>query len=146
MALPFRELQKAVYQKLTTDAPLLSLLTVDNDNGYYGIYDYVTEETPFPYIVIGEPSMSLEKEVKVEDIVEETLLLHVWHNQATSGKYGNATVYDILSAIHTALAYELVLQNYKVMRVTPSQPRVFDDIDNIRKHGVITFKFQLLKK
>lgn len=146
MALPFRELQKAVYQRLTNDGPLKSLLAVDEDNGYYGVYDYVTEETPFPYIVIGEPSMNLEKEVKVEDIVEETLLLHVWHNQQTSGIVGNRVVYDILSAIHSALAFELVLQNYKVMRVTPSQPRVFDDIDNIRKHGVITFTFQLLKK
>lgn len=146
MALPFRELQKALFQRLTTDAALLSLLAVNEDEGHTGVYDHITEETPFPYIVIGEPSMNLDNDVKIEEIVEETILLHIWHNQQTSNQYGNTVVYEILSAIHNALAYELLLPNYKVMEVRPTQPRVFDDIDNIRKHGVISFTFKLIKK
>lgn len=146
MALPFREVQRALYQRLTSDAALLSLLATNEEEGWFGVYDHVTEDTPFPYIVIGEPLMDLENDVKVEDIIEETLVLHVWHNQQTSGQVGNAVVYEILSAIHSALAYELLLPNYKVMEVRPTQPRVFDDIDNIRKHGVISYTFKLIKK
>lgn len=146
MALPFREVQRALFQRLTTDAALLSLLAVDTEQGYMGVYDHVIEDTPFPYIVIGEPLMDLENDVKVEDIVEETITLHIWHNQQTSGQVGNTVVYEILSAIHSTLAYELLLPNYKVMEVRPTQPRVFDDIDNIRKHGVISYTFKLIKK
>ncbi|GLC89333.1 DUF3168 domain-containing protein [Lysinibacillus piscis] len=137
MALPFVELQTAVYQRLSTDASLLNLVT--------GVYDHVTEETPFPYVYLGEPMLNIDQEVKIEEIVEETIAIHVYHNQATNGEYGNVKVYEIIASIHEALKYKIELTSYEIMQVTPHEPRVFDDIDNVHKHGVITYKYKLLK-
>jgi len=137
MALPFLELQTAVYQMLSNDASLLNLVT--------GVYDHVTEQTPFPYVYLGEPLLDIDREVKIEDIAEETIAIHVYHNQETSGEYGNAKVYEILDAVHEALKYKIELPSYEIMQVTPREPRVFDDIDNVQKHGVITYKYKLLK-
>ena len=137
MALPFLELQTAVYQRLSNDASLLNLVT--------GVYDHVTAGTAFPYVYLGEPLLNIGQEVKIEEIVEETIAIHVYHNQETTGEYGNEKVYAILEAIHEALRYKIELPSYEIMQVTPREPRVFDDIDNVQKHGVITYKYKLLK-
>ncbi|AVK84447.1 hypothetical protein C3943_13135 [Lysinibacillus sp. B2A1] len=137
MALPFIELQRAVYQRLSNDAALLNLVA--------GVYDHVTEDTPFPFVYLGEPILNIDQEVKIEEIAEETIAIHVYHNQATSGEYGNKKVYEIIEAIHEALRYKMAIQSYEILQVTPREPRVLDDIDNVQKHGVITYKYKLLK-
>lgn len=43
-------LQQAIYKRLANDIALNKKVT--------GVYDYVTKETPFPYVTIGEPNMS----------------------------------------------------------------------------------------
>lgn len=137
MTLPFIELQRAVYQRLFNDAALLNLVA--------GVCDHVTEDTPFPYVYLGEPLLNIDREVKIEEIAEETIAIHVYHNQATGGEYGNAKVYEIIEAIHEALRYKIELPSYEILQVKPREPRVFDDIDNVQKHGVITYKYKLLK-
>lgn len=137
--LPELELQTALYERLSSDDKLMSLLAEQ------GVYDYVTSETPFPYVVISEPSL-VDEEVKNADVFDMSVTLHVWHNQQTSGEYGNFKPMQIKAAIYEALNYRLLLQNYEVRRVRVTQNLIFDDIDNICKHGVLTYRFTLYKK
>lgn len=137
MSLPFIELQKALYQRLTNDAVLSSLVTE--------VYDYISEDAKFPYIVIGEPRLRFEN-VKNSDIQEVTVTLHTWHNQAESGDYGNVKSYEILDAIYSALKYKLDVNDWEVVRTQPNEPKIFEDIDQITKHGVITYTFTLKRR
>lgn len=141
LALPFIPLQKAIYQRLISDNQLSTLLAKDENN--LGIYDYITEDTPFPYIVIGEPTLE-EEQIKANEAFDVSVTLHVWHNQQESGNYGNYVPYTIINVIHNIFKYNrLEVEGYEVVRLQFREPKVFDDIDNVLKHGVITLKFVL---
>ncbi|MEH6941526.1 DUF3168 domain-containing protein [Bacillus sp. JJ722] len=132
MAFAFMSLQTAVYQRLSSDIKLNELIT--------GVYDHVPEDTPFPYVVIGEP-IGNPFEVKILNVEEISLVIHVW------SKYeGKKEAYDILNACHNAMKYKLDVQGYKVERTQWENAKVFDDIDGVKKHGVVTLRFILTKE
>jgi Protein of unknown function (DUF3168) len=135
--LSFEELQTALYQRLSNDTTLMSLIT--------SVVDHVSEDTPFPYVVIGEPRISFEN-TKNSDVQEVAITLHSWYNQQLSDNYGNTETYKILNAIYDSLKYKLYVNGWKVVRTVVDEPRVFDDIDNITKHGAITYRFTLQKE
>lgn len=43
-------LQQAIFKRLSEDADLNDVIT--------GVYDYVNQDTPFPYVTVGEPTVS----------------------------------------------------------------------------------------
>ena len=136
LSLPFIELQTSLYQRLSGSNELTSLVS--------GIYDYVTKDTPFPYIHIAEPTLSFEG-VKASNVQELKVTLHAWYNQMESENYGNAEVYRMLNAIYKSLKAPLDVPGWNVVRTKVSNPKVFDDINDILKHGVITYSFTLQK-
>lgn len=137
MALPFLEVQGALYRRLKTDSALSGLVNE--------IYDYVPVDAPFPYIVIGEPRLEFE-DVKNSDVQEMTVTLHAWYSQKSAGKYGNAATYRILDAVYTALKYKLKLESWDIVRTVVVEPKVFSDIDDAVKHGVLTYRFTVKRK
>ena len=66
---PMAPVQAAVLQLLTADATLDALIT--------GVYDYLPEETPFPYVMVGEAT---ESPVNAHDRYgrHTVVTLHVW--------------------------------------------------------------------
>lgn len=132
VGLPFIELQTALYQRLVNDTTLMNLVT--------DVVDHVSEGLIYPYLVIGEPTLNFQ-DVKLTDLSELTVTLHVWCSQNDNA--GNRQTYQILSAVYDALKYKLNVPGYKTVKTVPQQPKVFDDIDNITKHGVITYRFTL---
>lgn len=132
VGLPFIELQTALYQRLVNDTTLMNLVT--------DVVDHVSEGLTYPYVVIGEPTLNFQ-DVKITDLSELTVTLHVWCSQNESA--GNKQTYQILEAIYEALKYKLNVPGYKTVKTVPQQPKVFDDIDNVTKHGVITYRFTL---
>lgn len=135
VGLPFIELQTALYQRLVNDSTLMGLITT--------VVDHVGKGKTYPYVVIGEPTLTFE-DVKLTNLSEMAVTLHIWCNQKES--VGNKQTYQILNAIYEALRYRLTVQGYDVVKTAPQEPRVFDDIDNITKHGVITYRFTLQKR
>ena len=146
MSLPFIQLHEALYQRLSTDAALLSLFAAFHNET--GVYDSITTDTPYPYVMFDNPTLDMDAQVKVETIVNETIYMHVWHDQKAPDKEGyeysgNGIPYRIIEAVYNALRTPLVMPDYKVLQVRPREPRVFSDIDERYKHGVIGFTFKL---
>lgn len=138
MALAFSETQKAIMKRLRETSEVTKLLNQSQQNK--GIYDYVTEDTKFPYIVVGEPIMSLF-EVKNNEVTNLNVTLHIWSTQK-----GNHEIFLLLSAIQEAFKYKLNIVGYKVIKTSWGDARVFLDIDAIHRHGVFVLKLTLEKE
>lgn len=138
MSLVFGALQKAILDRLRSDVAVTSLLNQEKNTK--GIYDYVTESTVYPYIVIGEPRVDAFS-VKSEDVKDYTITLHIWSNYK-----GNSEAYKILSAIYESLKYKLKISGYNTVKTSCSDTRVFTDIDGIHRHGIFVLKISLQKE
>lgn len=88
--------QKAVFEKLTNDAPLSALLTPSGGS----VYDYVPSSAPFPYIVFSD-LQSQPFETAEGGGRNITLAL-----TAYSQKSGSKEIRHILSAIHACLHHQ----------------------------------------
>lgn len=134
----FLALHTAVYQRLVNDAAVKAL--VYKDTKFKGVYDAVPNDAPFPYIVIGEPAET-PFSVKQGDTVETSLAIHTWSNKA-----GKTESYKLLQAVSDALAAFLIVTNYEVDYVKKVRTSVFDDIDGVLRHGVLTYEYTLTAK
>ena len=121
------ELQTAIYERLSTDTALSALVT--------GVFDAVPEDQPYPYVVIGEPSV-LPFESKNTFGEQIDLVIHAWSEYA-----GKKEAYDMLSACQKALAYRLNVTGFRIEKVERKGINVFDDIDPRLRHGVLRMRF-----
>lgn len=121
------ELQTALYKRLSADPALKELVT--------GVFDAVPEEQPYPYVVIGEPSvLPLESKSTFGEQID--MVIHVWSDYA-----GKKEAFEILSACQKALAYRLDVIGFRVLKVERKGISVFDDIDPRLRHGVLRMRF-----
>lgn len=134
----FLSLHAAIYKQLVNDDALKAL--VYKSAKYRGVYDAVPADAPKPYVVIGEP-YETDFDVKHGQTVDTQITLHVWSAQA-----GKTEAYKILEAVSNALAASFVVQHYRVDRVKKLTTRVFDDIDGVLRHGVLTLEYTLTKQ
>lgn len=141
MSLAFVPTHQAVYNRLLNETDVQALLktTVDGKK-YKKVCDYVPTDIPYPYIVISEPRTD-PFAVKNSDVVDVYITLHIWSNYK-----GKKEAYDILTACHEAFKIKLNITGYKVNETSWSDARVFDDIDGVLRHGVLTLKFNLEKE
>ncbi|MDZ5711661.1 DUF3168 domain-containing protein [Jeotgalibacillus haloalkalitolerans] len=125
------ELQQALFGRLNTDAPLNSLIL--------GVYDYVPSDTAFPYIQIGEPRQApfADKSSYGEEL---SLIIHTW-----STAYGNRESYLIINAVIKSLfGQPLELSGgFSIVKMDDPSFDVIDDIDGVKRHGIIRLKFYL---
>jgi len=133
----FLALHTAVYQRLVNDAALKAL--VYKDTKFKGVYDAVPNDAPLPYIVIGEPNES-DFDIKLKETIETSLTIHTW-----SDKAGKTESYKLLQAVSDALSAFLVVAGYEVEYVKKVRTNVFDDIDGVLRHGVLTLEYTLTK-
>jgi hypothetical protein len=87
LALP--AIQVAIYNQLTSDGVLMGMVS--------GVYDVVPQNSPPPYVLIGDGSTQ-ELPQLVNQVTEATLDLHVWSKGG-----GRKTVLNILSRIYGLL-------------------------------------------
>lgn len=119
-------LQKAVFQRLSTDPVILEMTT--------GVFDSVGEDQVHPYITIGEPS-ELPLETKNTYTEEISLVVHVWSTYA-----GKKEAYDILNAVFQAVGKGLSIEGpFTLKKVAKPRMNVIDDIDPRIKHGIARF-------
>lgn len=137
-ALPYFELQKVIFQKLTAYEALTDITRKDEWD--LGVYDAVDENTPYPYVTISEPYSS-PNDTKTSNIETITFTIHTWwkDNDDYSGKH---VTYEMLSACQRALmTRNYVIPNASVLRVERRDSRVIDDNIPDVKHGILTMQY-----
>ena len=124
------ELQKAVYQRLSTDSQLMQLST--------GVYDAVEEDLTFPYVTIGAPS-TLNISTRTTFAEEVSVTLHSW-----SVANGKKESYALLNLIHQAIGKGLSIEGpFRLLAVSRPELQVIDDADPRIRHGLARFTFTI---
>jgi hypothetical protein len=121
-------LHEAFYAQLSGDTALNSKVT--------GVYDYVDENTKFPYVTIGNPTVS-PFPTKTSHGEEILVNLHVY------SKYkGKTEAFDILNLmIRAATKEDLQLEGgFTVFLMELEGMNVITDIDGKTMHGIARFK------
>ena len=121
---PLLEIQGAVFQRLSAqlDTP---------------VYDYVPENVPYPFVVIGEateiPDNTLDNFGR-----ETTLALHVW----TKGRQGFVDALAISNEIQEALDHQrdLSLTNHRIVVIKLDQVLTMKDPDPTIRHVPMRFR------
>lgn len=96
-------IHKALYQALTNDTTLMSMIT--------GVFDEVPENQSYPYITLGEatinPFNTFDKKGK-----ETTHTMHIW-----SDYNGAKELYDIFAEVERILEGGLALENGTLVNI-----------------------------
>jgi hypothetical protein len=123
-------LQVSLYSILASHTPLTSKIT--------GVFDAVPEETPTPYVTIGNPTVN-DWSTKTFDGEDITFTLHVW-----SDYNGKKEVYEIFNLILEALSNPLPISGGFFMEFQRREfMEVLDDNMTGQKHGVIRVRFKI---
>lgn len=124
------ELQKALYQRLSSDSRLMQLST--------GVYDAVEEDLTFPYVTIGAPT-TLNISTRTTFTEEVSVTLHSW-----SVANGKKESYALLNLIHQAIGKGLSIEGpFRLLAVSRPELQVIDDADPRIKHGLARFTFTI---
>jgi hypothetical protein len=127
------ELHKAIYVRLSQDAELNNLVS--------GVYDKVGEDTLYPYVTVGEPTVT-PQETKTSYIENIPWVLHAFSQYS-----GKKQSYDILNAMVKALTRKpwdipgFTVHNFKI---EPNM-QVITDIDGQTYHSILRVRFFIEK-
>ena len=125
-------LQTAVFSKLSTDSNLTSVLKAK-------IFDDVPEETPYPYVQLGEDT-AIDYGTKDQTGSEVSVNVDVW-----SRYRGSLEAKNIMDRVHTLLhdsSLSVTGSNFINMRFEFSD--IIRDPDGITRHGVMRFRAIML--
>lgn len=135
--LPFFEVQKAIYEKLSANTRLQELGV--------GVYDTPSENTPYPYVTIAEPS-TLPIDTKTTNNEQMTFTIHVWRKDDEEYA-GKKIVYEILSeCLRSLMTRRYTISGIIVLDVLRVDAQVFDDIEIGLKHGVLRVRYKIQNK
>ena len=126
-------LQVAVYQRLSNDSELNTIIT--------GVYDSVSESAVHPYVTTGEPTVD-SLNVKKKHIENIPWVLHCWSQYS-----GKKEIYDILNAMLKALTKEAwQIEGYRVynFQIDPNM-QVLEDIGGQTYHGILRVRWHIEK-
>jgi len=121
------ELQKSIFNALDGDSTLQNLVT--------DVYDFVPENTAFPYVKVGEET-SLDNGTKTLQGNEHTLVIH------TFSRYrGSKEVKEIMSRIY-ALLHEssLSVTGASLVNLRFEFSDVIKENDGFTSHGLQRFR------
>ena len=123
------ELQKAIYQRLKSDAALVSLL------GGAKIYDDAPQRTEFPYVTFGRSSLR-DWSTGTEGGNEHVVTLHVWSRTA-----GRKQVHEIMGAIEGLLHDQaLALSGWRLVNMRHENSDARRDPDGETYHGTVRYR------
>lgn len=140
-------LQGAIIQRLASDTELLELVSIDlmaEEEKNMRLYTYIPLEAISPYIHVDEPIV-VQNYYRPQLVQDVSITLHMWHNQAVTGDYGNTVIAKVLYAVKQALRFRISPIGYKVIEVRITTERIFTDINAEVKHAVLTLMYKLEK-
>ena len=120
------EVQEAIYARLTTEL----------GNKVNGVFDYVPEDTKFPYVVIGRVQSTPERtKTTVGERVE--VELDIW-----SSAKGKKETISIVNLIKDALDEELSIPGVDLIDQDITSIEVLEEINDLY-HGTVVFEVLL---
>jgi hypothetical protein len=123
------ELQKDIYGALTGDATLMAKIT--------GVYDFVPDNTAYPFIQIGEVDFS-DWGTQTFDGFEGVITINLWHRP---GSRGRAPLHDIMHDIHRILHKNTFsIPGFTVALMRYDFSNIIVDPDAVTYHGVTRFR------
>jgi hypothetical protein len=129
MTNPGWDLQRAVYEALTADAPLIAML------GGESLYDHVPQDATFPFVVLDQTRIA-DWSTGTEAGSEHQLTLHVW-----SRYRGKAESYAIADTIRAALdEAALGLADNRLVNLRHQFSDLKRDEDGETWHAVLRFR------
>lgn len=142
------QIQKAIFDKLVADAPLIALLAKSTVNKTKPtIYDNVPQvadsgkDADFPYVTIGEDT-AFDWDTGTSVGKEATLTVHSW-----SRDRGRKEVKEIQGAIYDALHLaNLVVTGYTTVFIISEFSETLSDPDGITRHGIQRFRLIIDKE
>lgn len=121
-------LQGALYTRLSNDTAIMNQVT--------GVYDEVPEGTTFPYISLGEDTVT-DWSTKTNSGEEITHTLHIW-----SDATGKVQTKQIMNNILQALSTPLSVSGFFVSMDQVEFMNVLQDPDGY-KHGIIRMRLKI---
>lgn len=137
MALAGAALQKAVFERLSTDAALMDLIGVGK------VFDYIPDGTLAPFVMIGDDGDEEAATAEFTDLFAQThevsLTLHTW----TEAPRGRLTARQVLSRVHDLLILDppLVLAGFDILRTLFVAAQVLREEDTLTYHGVLRCRY-----
>ena len=123
-----KELQGAIYERLTTDPAVTALISGR-------VYDDVSASATFPYVSIG-PVDSVEDDADCITGLEVAQQIDCW-----SRAKGSLECKQLVDAVRAALHnYDLDLATNALVFFECRTTRVTKDPDGITKHGILGFE------
>ena len=126
---PGLSLQQAVFTALSGSTALVNYL------GGAKIYDDIPEQTPFPYVTIGQ-SLMTDWSTATDTGREHLLRLHVWSRDA-GGSEAQVITEEIIIVLHEAA---LVLQDNTLINMRFTGADMLRDPDGKTHHSILRFR------
>lgn len=123
------ELQTAVFNALDNDVPLKAKVNA--------IWDEADAGAPFPYIAMGDGSVS-DLSGKTESLSEHEFTIHIW-----SDANGRMETKEIMTLVHSALhliPLTLTTQKLIYLRFVSAEDRRETSSNSILYHASMSFK------
>jgi len=125
-------LQKAIYDLLIADAPLMAKVT--------GVYDFVPDNEPYPFIQIGEIS-SVDRSSQTAQGFDSLANVYVWSRPEDRGRKEVRDIqYDIYRVLHMA---NPTITDFSVVSFRFDFSEVIVDPDAVTYHGIQRFRIRL---
>ena len=122
-------LQKAIFEKLTSDAPTLAAL------GGPRIYDDAPARTEFPFVTFGQSS-ERDWSTGSDEGFEHLVTLHVW-----SRARGRREAEQVIAAARAALHdQDLTLSGHRLINLRHEFSEARRDSDGETFHGIARFR------
>ena len=123
------ELQKTIYAKLNTDSTIKTTYSAT-------VHDHVSSGTAFPYVVIGEETLTDDSSTKDIDFNEFTLTVHTF-----SRNRGRKEAKQIMARIYTLLhKASLTITGATHVNTRFEYSDVVREQDGLTYHGVQRFR------
>jgi hypothetical protein len=123
------ELQKTIYTKLNTDSTIRTTYSAT-------VHDHVSTGTAFPYVVIGEETLTDDSSAKDIDFNEFTLTIHTF-----SRNRGRKEAKQIMARIYTLLhKASLTITGATHVNTRFEYSDVVREQDGLTYHGVQRFR------
>ncbi|MEF2073830.1 DUF3168 domain-containing protein [Consotaella aegiceratis] len=129
MTHPSSELQTSIFQALTSDPGVLSLL------GGPKVFDRTPERASFPYLTLGRTAV-MDWSTGTEDGSEHILTLHVW---ARGG--GKKETYEIMDKVSAKLhGAHLPVEGHHLVNLQLQYAEARQEPDEPTYHGILRFR------
>lgn len=133
MSYPAAALQKAMFDAFTGSGALATAM-----GGTVRAFDRVDPAYQYPYITFADLEVGDNGNTCEADMYEAFATVHVW-----SSAVGQVEVKNISEAVREIMTVPFAVFGWMITAAEFSNARHFADVDRLKSHSVLTFRFLL---